>query len=104
MTVKTTNKGETTMTTTAREENVINSRGNTVPNQFIIYGDSFTCFQSYRSVIVKIDLNNGKTYLDESTWDYSQTTGRYRNQFLGETKKETEKKIASGQYILAQLN
>lgn len=92
------------MTTTARVENVINSRGNTVPNQFIIYGDSFTCFQSYHSVIVKIDLNNGKTYLDESTWDYSQTTGRYRNQFLGETKKETEKKIASGQYILAQLN
>ena len=32
-------------------------------------------------------------WLDEETWDYSTTTGRYRNQFLGEDKKATEKKI-----------
>ena len=29
------------------------------------------------------------TYLN---WDYSKTTGKYRNQFLGEDKKQTENK------------
>jgi hypothetical protein len=42
--------------------------------------------------------------LDETYWDYSKTTGKYRNLFLGETKSETEKKIKSGEYILTNLN
>ena len=42
--------------------------------------------------------------LDETYWDYSKTTGKYRNQFLGETKAETEKKIKSGEYQLVDLN
>ena len=59
-------------------------------------------FQSYDKVIaVKVD---GAFYLDENYWDYSKTTGKYRNQFLGETKKETEVKIKSGEYILTNLN
>lgn len=82
--------------------NMISSRGNPVANQFIIK-DGFTlAFQSYDSIICKKE--NGKIYLDESYWDYSKTTGKYRNIFLGETKKETEKKIKSGQYILCNLN
>lgn len=43
-------------------------------------------------------------YLDREMWDYSTTTGKYRNQFLGETKRETEKKIKSGEYVLTDLN
>ena len=74
-------------------------------NQFIIadsdHGIEF--FQSYNSIIVK-RVKNGKTYLDERYWNYSKTTGKYRNLFLGETKKETEKKIASGEYVLVNLN
>ena len=90
-----------------------------IPNQFIIYNVtkelSFTednnnyhgfftgvMFQSYRSNIVF--KASGKTFLDSYYWDYSKTTGKYRNQFLGETKKETEKKISSGIYILTDLN
>ena len=42
-------------------------------------------------------------YLDENYWDYSVTTGKYRNIFLNETKKETEKKIANGTYELNKL-
>lgn len=76
--------------------------GNPVANQFILYGNDFTAFQSYDSIIVK--RQNGKIYLDENYWDYSATTGKYRNQFLGETKRETEKKIKSGEYILTDLN
>ena len=45
-----------------------------------------------------------KIYLDIKYWDYSVTTGKYRNIFLNETKKETEKKIKDGVYTLTNLN
>ncbi len=79
------------------------SEGRAIPNQFEIDGDNGErYFQSYRSIIVKIV--EGKTYLDKKMWDYSKTTGKYRNQFLGETRKETQAKIDNGTYILADLN
>ena len=85
---------------------IISSNGNPVANQFIINDPEFTAFQSYDSVIVKTCFEDGKrvVYLDEKYWDYSKTTGKYRNQFLGETKKETQAKIDSGEYKLADLN
>ena len=73
-----------------------------VKNQFLIQTETSTIFQSYDSVIVKKE--NGKIYLDEKYWDYSNTTSKYRNQFLGEDKKQTQKKIDSGEYILTNLN
>ena len=82
--------------------NMTSDSGNPVPNQFLIFGPDFTAFQSYDSVIVL--RKNGKTYLDNATWDYSKTTGKYRNQFLNETIKETRAKIKSGEYILTDLN
>jgi hypothetical protein len=77
-----------------------------VANQFIIFDSEFTAFQSYNSIIVKTVFEDGerKVYLDADKWDYSTTTGKYRNQFLGETKKETEAKIKSGEYTLIDLN
>jgi hypothetical protein len=96
-------------------ENMEGRSGHAVPNQFIITDEghgalgNFTkreVFQSYNSVIVKITRWPEKTRveLDKNKWDYSVTTGKYRNQFLGETKKETEAKIKSGEYILTDLN
>jgi len=79
-----------------------NGRNGHVKNQFIIQTDKGLVFQSYNSVIAaKIQ---GAIYLDQNAWDYSRTTGRYRNEFLRETKKETEKKIKEGFYILTDLN
>ena len=78
------------------------ARGNTVPNQFIITDNGDEYFQSYRSIIAK--RSKGKIYLDDYYWDYSVTTGKYRNEFLGEGITETRKKIASGEYILTNLN
>lgn len=76
-------------------------RNGAVKNQFIIQTDKGLIFQSYNSIIAaKID---NKVYLNKNYWDYSPTTGKYRNIFLGETKKETEKKIASDKYILTDL-
>ena len=87
-----------------RVQNMTSNRsGREVANQFEIYGDNGEkYFQSYNSIIVKIA--NGKTYLDKNKWDYSKTTGKYRNLFLGEDKKTTEAKIKSGEYLLIDLN
>ena len=81
---------------------MVSSSGNPVANQFIIYAGKNTYFQSYDSIIVKNTPNN--TYLDKGYWDYSVTTGKYRNDFLGEGIAETRKKIASGEYKLRDLN
>lgn len=78
-------------------------RNGAVKNQFILTTSEGKFFQSYDSVIAFIS-NDGKTQLDARYWDYSKTTGKYRNQFLGETKKETEANIASGKYELTNLN
>ncbi len=80
------------------------SSGRPVANQFIIYdsiGNKY--FQSYNSVIAKI-ASNGRIYLDKNYWDYSTTTGKYRNKFLGECIAETRKKIKFGEYVLVDLN
>ena len=83
-------------------ENMKSMRGNKVPNQFIINNNGEEYFQSYESIIAK--KSDGKIYLDDFFWDYSVTTGKYRNEFLGEGVAETRKKIASGEYILTNLN
>jgi hypothetical protein len=76
--------------------------GSPVANQFIIYTSKGEYFQSYDSIIVAIE--DGEITLDENTWNYSRTTGKYRNEFLGETTTETRAKIKSGEYELQDLN
>jgi len=102
--------------------NMTNAKGNKIANQFIIEDciipvenmpiDALpltgTMFQSYDSNIAFIPcsecMGTVKAFLDRNTWDYSNTTGKYRNMFLGETKKETQKKIDSSEYKLVNLN
>jgi len=99
-------------------KNMTSTRGNRVVNQFIITdcfityksktGETITppagtMFQSYNSNIVFKSFS-GDVFLDEKYWDYSRTTGKYRNQFLEETKKETQRKIDKGIYTLTNLN
>ena len=99
---------------TIKVQNITSNNGNKIANQFIITDDDGNkFFQSYNSVIAKIGLSktwlkdqdfNPKTYLDQKYWNYSNTTGKYRNIFLGETIKDTKAKIKSGEYILTDLN
>ena len=89
-------------------KNMTNDNGRAIPNQFII-GDlenHTIYFQSYDSIIIKKSWDKGKLtiILDERFWNCSRTTSKYRSRFLGETTKETEKKIKSGIYQLADLN
>ena len=83
--------------------NMKSPRGNKVPNQFIIRTNDGTYFQSYQSIIALIK-NDGSVVLDDYYWDYSRTTGKYRNEFLMEGIAETRQKIASGEYQLTNLN
>ena len=78
-------------------KNMTSNNGNDIPNQFILSFSNGRVFQSYSSIIVY--ETGGKIYLTDK-WDYSTTTGKYRNQFLGEDKKTTEKKIKLGEYIM----
>jgi DUF4097 and DUF4098 domain-containing protein YvlB len=87
----------------AKVYNMTSSNGNKIANQFEIENDDGSItFQSYNSVIAK--KHKGKITLDSTYWDYSRTTGKYRNMFLNETVNETRQKIASGEYTLANLN
>ena len=85
-------------------QNMTSARGNTVANQFIIDTAEGVYFQSYNSLIAFIPRDGGAIQLDARMWDYSQTTGKYRNQFLGESMIETREKIKNGTYVLADLN
>lgn len=90
--------------------------GKAVANQIIIKevtnsisGNSIDAFYSYGKLIAKRGaFVAGETYrkvtLDATYWNYSKTTSKYRNEFLGETTKETQAKIDSGEYVLANLN
>ncbi len=81
----------------SHSRNMRSLSGNSIPNQIIIHFSNGSLFQSYNSIIaVKL---NSTVYLTDH-WDYSTTTGKYRNQFLNEGIAETRKKIEDGEYVL----
>ena len=78
--------------------------GNAVANQFRIedgYGIEY--FQSYNKIIART-WKGRCTVLDERYWNYSRTTSKYLNQFLGETSSEVRRKVKDGTYRLEDLN
>lgn len=98
-------------------EQMKNEKGRSVENHFIIFTDDGKYFQSYRSIIAFIPKGrvysnemegfteeNAKIKLDETYWNYSRTTSKYRCLFLDETRIQTEAKIKSDEYILSNLN
>ena len=93
-----------------KAKNMISSKGNKVPNQFIIENDTFIYFQSYKSMICKINKKTKKVYLDKVYWDYSRTTLKYLNLFLFDqlhediTKRNIEGRIKIKEYTLTDLN
>ena len=90
-------------TTKMKVQNLEGTRGNKAPNQFEIITPAGRYFQSYESVICFVP-NEGQTLLDKKYYNYSKTTSKYRNLFLGEDSKTIEAKISSGVYALVDLN
>ena len=98
------NKNDLELNNLAKVENFKSNRsGNPIANQFRITLQNGTeIFQSYNSIVaVKV---NGLTFLDRTCWDYSNTTSRYRKEFLNEDTKTTKQKIKDDVYILMNLN
>ena len=83
--------------------NLTSRNGNLVPNQFIIYHNNNVFFQSYETIIAKID-KNGKTTLDTFALEYSRTTSKYLFKFLGYDRKEILKQIKDKLITLKNLN
>lgn len=82
-----------------RVVNLVSSNGNKIENQFMIFFENGTVFQSYESIIViEKDYN---TYLT-SKYNHSVTTSKYRNLFLNTDSKEVAEKIKNGRYILLE--
>ena len=75
-----------------------------IANQFIIRTPKGVYFQSYNSIIAFKPNDNRRIQLDSYYWDYSRTTGKYRNQFLNEGIAETRAKIKRKEYLLTNLN
>jgi hypothetical protein len=75
---------------------MIGSSYNRVLNQFIIETPRGTYFQSYKTVIA-FKPKNGPIILSRK-WDYSSTTGKYRNIFLKEKINVTREKLLTGEY------
>lgn len=89
-------------------ENITNSNGNKVPNQFIITQDTHgiysISFQSYETEICT--YSNGVLHLQSNNWDYSNTTRKYFKQFVNkytyftyEDKKQFLKEIKNNDLI-----
>ena len=84
-----------------------------IANQFTIHTEKGVYFQSYSTIIAYIPQGEhcqhqteeeNKIKLDKHSWDYSRTTAKYRNKFLGQDTKEVKRKIKEGIYILVDLN
>tara|TARA_E500000318_G_scaffold84841_1_gene80706 strand:- start:186 stop:440 length:255 start_codon:yes stop_codon:yes gene_type:complete len=73
-------------------------------NQFEISTPKGIYFQSYNSIIAFKPNDNRRVQLDAYYWNYSRTTGKYRNQFLNEGIAETRAKIEAKEYLLTNLN
>ena len=73
-------------------------------NQFKVFLSNGVAFQSYDSLIA-FKNDEGKVFLSDK-WSYSKTTLKHLKLFLriDLSKKEIEKKIKNGDYIIVSEN
>ncbi len=83
--------------------NFISDSGNNIANQFLIRTNKGKYFQSYNSMIAFVSYN-GLIQLDSIYWDYSRTTSKYRNRFLGLTTDQIKQQIKDKTIKLTNLN
>ena len=75
--------------------------GNAVPNQYLVTIGDYIYFQSYKTVIAKINRTTNEVTLSED-WDYSRTTVKYLNRFLSTESKVIKKRIGEGKYKIVE--
>lgn len=86
---------------------LINDNGNPAANQFVIKTGKATYFQSYDSVVCKLD---GINIVLSMNWEYSNTTRKHLYMFLRQngyynlsSAKEVRKAIKDGWVILKKV-
>lgn len=89
-------------------QQLINDNGNPAANQFIIKTKKATYFQSYDSVVCKLD---GVNIVLSTNWDYSNTTRKHLYIFLRQnghynlsSAKEVRKAISEGRVTLKKVS
>lgn len=87
--------------------NIINNNGNAARNQFVIKTPKAAYFQSYDSVVCKLD---GIDIILSKDWEYSHTTRKHLYIFLREygynslcNAKSIRKYIKEGKVILKNV-
>ena len=77
-------------------------------NQMIIedpIGYTFFSYGTHIAYVSKAKFKDGhQIILDSYFWNYSRTTDKYRNKFLGFNIKECRRRIANGSITLKNLN
>ena len=86
---------------------LINDKGNYAANQFVIRTKKATYFQSYRSVVCKLD---GISIVLSTDWEYSKTTMKHLYIFLRQngfytlsSAKDVRKAIKDGWVTLKNV-
>ena len=72
--------------------------GKPVNNHLIIEDGGFEYLVSYGGIIVK--KQGGHVVALGKDWNYSKTTSKYRSIYLGESTRETQAKVNSGEYFV----
>ena len=91
-------------------ENMTSRSGNIVPNQVILSDMTGKTFVSYGSKIVyksKDRADDGlplEIVMDDRYWDYSRTTGKYRNEFMNMGVQQVRDHIKTGRIKIGDLN
>lgn len=91
-------------------EQMTSRSGNVVPNQTILSDMTGKTFVSYGSKIVyqsKDRASDGlplEIIVDENYWDYSRTTGKYRNEFMNMGVQDVRDHIKEGRIQVGNLN
>ena len=98
------------ITTFIGVEQMTSRSGNVVPNQTILSDMTGKTFVSYGSKIVyqsKDRASDGlplEIIVDENYWDYSRTTGKYRNEFMNMGVQDVRDHIKEGRIQVGTLN
>ena len=98
------------ITTFIGVEQMTSRSGNVVPNQTILSDMTGKTFVSYGSKIVyqsKDRASDGlplEIIVDENYWDYSRTTGKYRNEFMNMGVQDVRNHIKEGRIQVGNLN
>lgn len=84
--------------------NMVSDKGNKIPNQYVIKLNNCNAFQSYETVIAIRNYDSfhkrWEVFLNKEYYNYSKTTSKYRNKYLGLKTKQIEQKIKSKEFIL----